>query len=391
MAGNITKLNFLSAMRDSFQALNPKYKQMRLHSYLTLALLISASISCKDSYIDDISPVAAGSDETAPAIAVDFPSEGTKIRVTEAVTAIDIKFSVSDDIEIGDIKVQMDGSEIGAYSDFLDFRRAVITLPYDQLDNGVHALKVIATDLSGKTSEQIVNFEKAEPYQPQYDGEIFYSPFDAENLDLVTLTEATAVGAPAFTTDRVAGTNAYAGATGAYLTFPTTGLLNEEFSASFWYKINGSPDRAGILVIGPPDAVNPTNMNNRTAGFRLFREGSATRQVLKLNVGNGSADSWFDGGDNAAIDPTTDTGWNHIAFTMSGTEAAVYLNGEVASKGAFTGVSWEGCDVLSVMSGAPRFVEWGHLSDNSFMDELRIFNKALTQEEIQTIIADERP
>ena len=364
---------------------------MKLNSYLTLAGLMLFSFACKDSYIDEITPVAAGPDVTAPAVAVDFPSEGTMIRVTEPVTAIDIKFSVSDDIEIGDIKVQMDGTEIGTYSDFKDYRRAVVTLPYDQLDNGAHALKVIATDLSGKITEQIVNFEKAEPYQPEYDGEIFYAPFDAENLELVTLTEATSVGTTGFTQDRVAGTNAYAGATGAYLTFPTTGLLNEEFSASFWYKINGNPDRAGILVIGPPDTVNPTNMNNRTGGFRLFREGSATRQVVKLNVGNGTADSWFDGGDNAAIDPTVDTGWIHIAFTISSTEVAVYIDGEVASKGAFTGVGWAGCDVLSVMSGAPRFAEWGHLSDNSYMDELRIFNKALSQEEIKTIIADEQP
>jgi hypothetical protein len=349
------------------------------------------SVACKDSYIDDISPVAAGPDETAPAIAVDFPSEGTKIRVTEEVTAIDIKFSVSDDIEINDIKVQMDGTEIGAYSDFKDFRRSVITLPYDQLNNGVHVLKIIATDLSGKTTEHTVNFEKAAPYQPQYDGEIFYAPFDAENLDLVILTEATAVGSPAFTTNRVAGTNAYAGADGSYITFPTTGLLNDEFSASFWYKLNAAPDRAGILVIGPTDTANPNAMNNRTAGFRLFREGSATRQVIKLNVGNGTSDSWFDGGDNAAIDPTVDTGWVHIAFTISGSEAAVYLNGEVASKGSFSGIGWADCDVLSVMSGAPRFVEWGHLSDLSYMDELRIFNKALSQEEIRTIITDEQP
>ena len=28
-------------------------------------------------------------------------------------------------------------------------------------------------------------------------------------------------------------------------------LLSSEFSASFWYNLNSTPDRAGILVIGP--------------------------------------------------------------------------------------------------------------------------------------------
>jgi hypothetical protein len=39
------------------------------------------------------------------------------------------------------------------------------------------------------------------------------------------------------------------------------------------------------------------------------------------------------------------------------------------------------------MSGAPRFMEWGHLSDQSFMDELRLFNKALTQSQVQAVMA----
>ena len=33
-------------------------------------------------------------------------------------------------------------------------------------------------------------------------------------------------------------------------------------------------------------------------------------------------------------------------------------------------------------------MEWGHHSDKSFMDELRIFDQALSQTEIQTIIDD---
>lgn len=48
----------------------------------------------------------------------------------------------------------------------------------------------------------------------------------------------------------------------------------------------------------------------------------------------------------------------------------------------FTGISWNGCDIMSIGSGAPRFTEWGHLSDQSLIDELRIYNKALPASEI---------
>src|SRR5689334_17470755 len=75
--------------------------------------------------------------------------------------------------------------------------------------------------------------------------------------------------------------------------------------------------------------------NKRTSGFRLFREGSATKQTFKLNVGTGTSDSWFDGGDAASINPAVTTGWIHVAFTISQTKAAVYINGNLVSSGNF--------------------------------------------------------
>jgi hypothetical protein len=53
-------------------------------------------------------------------------------------------------------------------------------------------------------------------------------------------------------------------------------------------------------------------------------------------------------------------------------------------------MDWTGCDMLSIMSGAPRFIEWNHLSDLSLMDELRIFNKGLTAAEVLAIYNDEK-
>ena len=105
-------------------------------------------------------------------------------------------------------------------------------------------------------------------------------------------------------------------------------------------------------------------------------------------AGNGAADSWFDGGDAADIVVPDDT-WHHFAFTISGTECVVYIDGEVVSQNAFDGIDWTECDMISIMSGAPHFTGWDHWSDLSYMDELRLFTKALTQEEISQIIADE--
>jgi hypothetical protein len=222
-------------------------------------------------------------------------------------------------------------------------------------------------------------------YTPRYDGEVFYMPFEGKFTELVSKSQPSVVGTPGYAGQGVQGSDAYAGAASSYLTFPGAGLQNNAFSASFWLKINAVPDRAGILVMSKEDVNNPTAQNIRTSGFRFFRENVGGKQRFKLNVGNGSGDSWFDGGANADVDPATNE-WVHFAFTISNTECVVYINGQSVSQGSFSGVDWTGCDLLSIMSGAPRFTEWGHHSDHSYMDELRIFDKALSQSEIQAII-----
>jgi hypothetical protein len=365
-------------------------KTMKIFRNLLVgAAAICFVVSCNEG-IDPISRVEPGADETPPTVVINYPAEGTLIRVKEDVAPVNIEFEVIDDIEIKTVAISLDGNKIAELGDFKDYRRALDDYEYPSLTNGIHTLAVTATDLSGKSTTKTVQFEKLAPYQPVYAGEKFYLPFDGDFMELVSITNATKVGSPGFVNGVEGLGKAYAGAANAYLTFPTAsleaGLLGQEFTAAFWYNLNASPDRSGILTIGPPDPVLPATPNNRKSGFRFFREGSPTNQTFKLNVGNGDADSWFDGGAAASLNPAT-TDWVHLAFTISPTKVVVYINGVIVSQGSFSGVSWAGCDIFSIASGAPRFTEWGHLSDESLIDELRLFGKALTQAEVQAVMA----
>lgn len=236
-------------------------------------------------------------------------------------------------------------------------------------------LRLFNTALSASDVQNLINAS----------WETLYMAFDGEYKDLVSNREVTVVGTPGFAGVSVEGTDAYEGAAASYLSMPSEGLLGEEFSATFWYNVNATPDRAGIIVIGPEDTANagyPDTQNNRNFGFRFFREnGAPGHQRFKLNVGTGAGDTWVDGG--AAADVANEAGWVHLAFTISSTKAIVYINGVAVKESAITGIDWTGTDLVSIMSGAPRFNEWGHLSDRSFMDELRFYNKVLTPEEIQ--------
>jgi hypothetical protein len=356
-----------------------------IHNYIFALIAFLTLVSCYDG-IDSITEVDPGPDAGAPIITIMKPVDGFTIQVPEPVTSTIIEFEAEDDIELASVSVTLDGQIIAAFDSFLDYRIFNNEFTYDNITTGEHILQVTATDIIGNVTIATSNFSKEPPYTPLFIGETFYMNFDGSYSELITVTDATEVGNPGFAPDTRVGTGAYAGATDSYLTFPTNGLLGNQFSASFWTKVNSDPDRAGVLVIGPPDATNPDAQNNRTSGFRFFRENAGGNQRFKLNIGNGSGDNWFDGGAAADVDPNADE-WVHFAFTISETEAVVYKDGEVVSQGPLDGIDWTGCDLLSIMSGAPRFTGWGHTSDSGFMDDLRLFSLALTQEDILGIIA----
>ncbi|MBQ4914634.1 LamG domain-containing protein [Maribacter sp. MMG018] len=340
-----------------------------------LGLLV---VSCDDG-IDPLTYVAPGEDAEAPQITINSPADGMEIKVFEDVTTLDVSLEVTDDIEIKDIVVLLDGNEIASFNSFLDYRRAIEEFTYDSLGDGSHTLTVTATDLDGKTSTSSVDFSKAPPYTPLFDGESFYMAFDGDYRDQIGFELATEVGTPGFENPGHDGVGAYSGATDSYLTFPSEGLLSNEFSASFWYKVDADPDRAGILVVGD-------DADDRLQGFRLFREASGDDQRIKLNVGTGAGESWNDGD---LIDPSSDE-WVHITITISSTKNTIYFNGvEVNSSDMSAPIDWTGCEEFTIGSGGPTYDYWGHGADNSAIDELRFYTKALSAEEVVTIYGGE--
>jgi len=347
-----------------------------IKSILAALLIAVLALSCDDG-IDSISSVAPGSDESDPSIVISYPSEGTQIRVKENVTSVNFQFEVTDDIEIQKVTLSLDGTELTSFSSFKDYRRLVGEYLYNDLTNGSHTMTVAATDLAGKNTSKSVAFEKVPPYQPLFDGEVFYMSFDGDYMELISQVAATKVGAPGFEANGLMG-QAYAGATDSYLTFPIDGLKANEFSAAFWCKLNTSPDKAGLISISPEG-------EDRTKGLRFFREGDAASQNISLNVGRNGGETWNTG---TKLDASGQ--WVHLAFTISATTSVIYVNGVETTTAAMDGaIDWSGCTSMSIASGAPNFAYWGHNSDLSLFDELRIFNKALTAEEVKDVMAAE--
>lgn len=347
------------------------------------SLMMVMAMSCEKG-LDPINSVDPGPDTESPEIVFTNPTEGAIMRIAEGQTTVTFNLTASDDIELSTVIVQLDGTQIASYNTFKDYRRAVLNVVYENLADGDHTLTVTVTDKTDKSVTSSVNFKKytTTTYVP-LEGEVLYMSFEGSFADAISGISPTVTGSPLFADGKMG--QAYQGATDAYLTFPAATLTTtHEFSAAFWMKINTTPDRAGILTLSAEDLANPGYpgvQNLRTNGFRFFREGSATSQTIKDNVGVGTGETWNDGGQ---VDPSTGE-WFHFAFTISETKSSIYINGELARESDLAApVDWTGCDILTIMSGVPRFTEWNHLSDLSLLDELHMFKRVLTLEEIQS-------
>lgn len=177
----------------------------------------------------------------------------------------------------------------------------------------------------------------------------------------------------------------------SFVRIPTTNFkksetISGEVSVSFWYKVDATPDRAGIISVGNYDSIPGGTLwnNHLVQGFKLFREGNATKQRIKLNVGHGADSYWNDGKE---ID--VDGSWMHITIVISNVENKIFFNGVAASDNnklanaapqAKGGIDWTNCNTMEIGSGQPTLSSqgWNHKTDKSLIDELKIWNVALS-------------
>ncbi|KQB41866.1 putative lipoprotein [Flavobacterium daejeonense] len=212
------------------------------------------------------------------------------------------------------------------------------------------------------------------------DGETLFAEFNnTYYLNSINGAPATKVGNSSLGDPKV-GEYSFMGATDSYITYPVKGLFGtNELTVAFWYKVNAAPDRSGLVVVGNPSI---TGDDGRKYGFRLFREGNGSSQTIKLNAGIGTGESWNDGGVL-----TVDNNWVYITLTISATESKIYFNGVLQRTSTFSSpVNFTGCVDFLIGSGGPTFSYWGHKSDNSLYDEIKVFNKVLTQTEIVSLM-----
>jgi len=139
----------------------------------------------------------------------------------------------------------------------------------------------------------------------------------------------------------------------------------DEMSVVVWFKDQGSPVR--------PRIVSNEHTDVSLTGFQLEYDTSGSGSFFDIGTGARAAAIF-----NFKADADT---WYHYAGTYDGNNIRAYINGEVMAEGTGSGsIKETGIDVHIGMStyGGDQF--------KGILDEVAIFNKGLSQEDIQDIM-----
>ena len=156
-----------------------------------------------------------------------------------------------------------------------------------------------------------------------------------------------------------------------------------DFSFAAWVKVNSLENWSRIFDLGQTDQSNisyfTTNQGGGSPKFTIYR--------------NGGTDGYLDVFSNQ----TFPTGvWVHVAITIeNGTTGTMYFNGEVVGTGEYnmneSTVETIGFTDLGDVAGITNFIGKSHWADgalNGKMDDIRIYNRGLTAEEVAELASE---
>src|SRR5262249_18643849 len=227
--------------------------------------------------------------------------------------------------------------------------------PIDTSVPGLKTFRITATDAEGNSTTELVTFTVSLGVcVAPFTGMTAWLPGDGGSTERISQWRGIWSGTETYTAGEVAQAFAFADGSFVSLPFQQTG----PFTLQVWVRTPNrlQPEFTGIVSTGVPEQ-HSTSLQIDLDGLGNYR----------LDVG--------DGGQAWLIGPATDF-FQHIAVTFDGSTIAAYLNGQLVQSDASTSIGL-GFQILNV--GIDRD---GALPFNGAIDEVQVFNRALTADEV---------
>jgi hypothetical protein len=300
-------------------------------------------------------------DTVAPTVSITAPADTAIVSNTVTITA-----NAADNVAVVGVQFRLDGNALGAEDTAAPYSFDWTT---NVVANGPHTLTAVARDAAGNTTPSTtinVTVSNTAPTNLiaawSFDEDGGYTAFDASGHNLVgTVTNALYVPGKFNSGLNFNGTN-------AWVTVPQNSLfdLTSGMTLEAWvYPVQNGAWRNVIMKQRPgglayaiyaysgPD-TNPSSYINRSGTDNVALGGAA----LPLNT------------------------WSHLAATYDNANLRQYINGTLVATKAVTGNITTSTDVLRIGGNSM----WGEYF-NGTIDEVRIYNRALTAAEISTDMA----
>ena len=302
----------------------------------------------------------ATTDSSAPTVAITSPANGTTVSGTITVAA-----SASDDVSVAGVQFFLDGAPLGAedttapYSISWDTRTAV---------NGDHTLSARARDGAGNAT---TSAGVAVTVSNVTVSSNLIAAYAFEEGTGTTTADATGKGH----TGTISGASwTTAGKNGRALSFDGINDwvtiadandldLTNGMTLEAWVKPNGLAGWNTILL----------KEANSTLAYALYANDGNPWPAVTIRIGNG---------DYSAVGTSRlPLGiWTHLAATYDGTTLRLYVNGTQVGSRPQTGNMNATNRALRIGGNAV----WTDEFFNGLIDDVRVYNRALTAGEIQT-------
>ena len=244
---------------------------------------------------------------------------------------------------------------------------ATLALTNVQLDQaGNYAVRV--TNLLGSvaSSNAVLTVNPPPPCAPVPSGLVGWWPAEGDANDVAGTNNGTLINGADFTGGEVGQTFSFDGS--SYVNIPDSPAL-DTFASSItieaWIKVNQFdefPDWNGIVTKG-------------NSSWRLARDGGSS--VV------GFSTTGLSNEDLAGNKNINDGQWHHVAAVYDGTNKYIYVDGTLDASVPATGTIAQNDYPMCIGENAEAP---GHLW-NGLIDEVSIYNRALTASEVQTVYA----
>jgi hypothetical protein len=322
--------------------------------YVVTAQDVAGNISAPSSEVS----VPVFADTTPPSISMTAPADGANVSGTVTISA-----NASDDVGVAGVQFLLDGAPLGAER---------TTAPYSMnwntttTQNGTHPVAAVARDASGNTTTAPAVYVNVSNSAQTVQGLVAAYGFNegagVQTADASGLNNVGTLGGATWTP---------AGKYGAALSFNGSSSWVTIADAASLHLTTGMTIEAWI---NPASSTGWRSvvLKERSGGlaYALYGENNANRPAGYLTL---SGDKSVNG--NAALPLNT---WTHVAVTYDGATLRVFINGAQAGSTAATGS-------IAASTGALRIggnAVWGEYF-NGLLDEVRIYNRALSAAEIQ--------